>query len=63
VSDTKHVVLIHGSWGRGEQLASARAAFAPPKLSKATIVDFAAVTIPVLVIGAVTGPRELVQEI
>jgi pimeloyl-ACP methyl ester carboxylesterase len=25
--DTKHVVLIHGSWGRGEQLAPARAAF------------------------------------
>jgi pimeloyl-ACP methyl ester carboxylesterase len=25
--DTKHVVLIHGSWGRGEQLAAARAAF------------------------------------
>jgi pimeloyl-ACP methyl ester carboxylesterase len=24
---TKHVVLIHGSWGRGEQLAAARAAF------------------------------------
>jgi esterase/lipase len=27
MSDTKHVVLIHGSWGRGEQLALARAAF------------------------------------
>jgi pimeloyl-ACP methyl ester carboxylesterase len=27
MSDTKHVVLIHGSWGRGEQLAPARAAF------------------------------------
>jgi pimeloyl-ACP methyl ester carboxylesterase len=27
VSDSKHVVLIHGSWGRGEQLAPARAAF------------------------------------
>ena len=25
--DTRHVVLIHGSWGRGEQWASARAAF------------------------------------
>jgi pimeloyl-ACP methyl ester carboxylesterase len=25
--DTKHVVLIHGSWGHGEQLAPARAAF------------------------------------
>ena len=25
--DAKHVVLIHGSWGRGEQLAAARAAF------------------------------------
>jgi pimeloyl-ACP methyl ester carboxylesterase len=25
--DTKHVVLIHGSWSRGEQLASARVAF------------------------------------
>jgi pimeloyl-ACP methyl ester carboxylesterase len=25
--DTKHVVLIHGSWSRGEQLAQARAAF------------------------------------
>jgi pimeloyl-ACP methyl ester carboxylesterase len=24
---TRHVVLIHGSWGRGEQLASARSAF------------------------------------
>ncbi len=24
---SKHVVLIHGSWGRGEMLASARAAF------------------------------------
>ena len=27
MSDTKHVVLIHGSWSRGEQLALARAAF------------------------------------
>ena len=27
MADTKHVVLIHGSWGRGEQLAPARAAF------------------------------------
>lgn len=27
MSDTKHVVLIHGNWGRGEQLAAARAAF------------------------------------
>jgi hypothetical protein len=27
VSDTKHVVLIHGSWSRGEQWAPARAAF------------------------------------
>jgi pimeloyl-ACP methyl ester carboxylesterase len=27
VGDTKHVVLIHGSWGRGEQLAPARTAF------------------------------------
>jgi pimeloyl-ACP methyl ester carboxylesterase len=27
VSDPKHVVLIHGSFGRGEQLARARAAF------------------------------------
>lgn len=27
MSDTKHVVLIHGSWGRGELLAPARAAF------------------------------------
>jgi pimeloyl-ACP methyl ester carboxylesterase len=26
MSDTKHVVLIHGSWSRGEQLAPARAA-------------------------------------
>ena len=25
--DSKHVVLIHGSWGRGEQLAAARGAF------------------------------------
>jgi pimeloyl-ACP methyl ester carboxylesterase len=25
--DTKHVVLIHGSWSRGDQLAPARAAF------------------------------------
>jgi pimeloyl-ACP methyl ester carboxylesterase len=27
MSDTKHVVLIHGSWSRGEQWAPARAAF------------------------------------
>jgi pimeloyl-ACP methyl ester carboxylesterase len=27
VSDTEHVVLIHGMWSRGEQLAPARAAF------------------------------------
>jgi pimeloyl-ACP methyl ester carboxylesterase len=27
MADTKHVVLIHGAWSRGEQLASARAAF------------------------------------
>jgi pimeloyl-ACP methyl ester carboxylesterase len=27
MADTKHVVLIHGSWGRGELWASARAAF------------------------------------
>ncbi len=27
MADAKHVVLIHGSWGRGEQLAAARAAF------------------------------------
>ena len=27
MADTKHVVLIHGNWGRGEQLAAARAAF------------------------------------
>src|ERR1700748_3553978 len=27
MSDTKHVVLIHGSWSRGEQFAPARAAF------------------------------------
>src|ERR1700730_5480256 len=27
MSDTKHVVLIHGSFARGEQLAPARAAF------------------------------------
>ena len=27
MSDTKHVVLIHGAWSRGEQLAAARAAF------------------------------------
>jgi pimeloyl-ACP methyl ester carboxylesterase len=27
VSATEHVVLIHGNWGRGEQWASARAAF------------------------------------
>jgi pimeloyl-ACP methyl ester carboxylesterase len=27
VAEAKHVVLIHGSWGRGEQLAAARAAF------------------------------------
>ena len=25
--DNKHVVLIHGAWSRGEQLAPARAAF------------------------------------
>lgn len=25
--DTKHVVLIHGAWGRGEQWAAVRAAF------------------------------------
>jgi pimeloyl-ACP methyl ester carboxylesterase len=25
--DTKHVVLMHGSWSRGKQLAAARAAF------------------------------------
>ena len=27
MADTKHVVLIHGAWGRGELWASARAAF------------------------------------
>jgi pimeloyl-ACP methyl ester carboxylesterase len=27
MADTKHVVLIHGSWSRGQQLAAARAAF------------------------------------
>ena len=27
MSDTKHVVLIHGMWSRGEQYAPARAAF------------------------------------
>lgn len=27
MADTKHAVLIHGSWSRGEQLAAARAAF------------------------------------
>src|ERR1700689_5553200 len=27
VAEAEHVVLIHGSWGRGEQLAPARAAF------------------------------------
>jgi pimeloyl-ACP methyl ester carboxylesterase len=27
VTEAKHVVLVHGSWSRGEQLASARAAF------------------------------------
>jgi pimeloyl-ACP methyl ester carboxylesterase len=27
VADDKHIVLIHGSWSRGEQLARARAAF------------------------------------
>ena len=27
MSDTKHVVLIHGAWGRGELWASARVAF------------------------------------
>ncbi len=27
MSDTKHVVLIHGAWSRGEQLAAVRAAF------------------------------------
>ena len=27
MADTKHVVLIHGGWSRGEQLAPARAAF------------------------------------
>jgi pimeloyl-ACP methyl ester carboxylesterase len=27
MSETKHVVLIHGSWSRGEQLAPAREAF------------------------------------
>jgi pimeloyl-ACP methyl ester carboxylesterase len=27
MADTQHVVLIHGNWGRGEQLAPARARF------------------------------------
>lgn len=27
MGDTKHVVLVHGSFSRGEQLASARVAF------------------------------------
>lgn len=27
MADTKHVVLIHGNWSRGQQLAPARAAF------------------------------------
>jgi len=27
VAEAKHVVLIHGAWSRGEQLAPARAAF------------------------------------
>lgn len=27
MSDTKHVVLIHGCWARGDSLAPARAAF------------------------------------
>jgi hypothetical protein len=27
MSATRHVVLIRGNWGRGEQLAAARAAF------------------------------------
>jgi pimeloyl-ACP methyl ester carboxylesterase len=27
MTDTKHVVLIHGNWSRGEQLAAARSAF------------------------------------
>ena len=27
MSDSKHVVLIHGTWGRGEMWAPARAAF------------------------------------
>lgn len=27
MSETRHVVLIHGNWSRGEQLAAARAAF------------------------------------
>jgi len=27
MSDTKHVVVIHGAWSRGQQLAPARAAF------------------------------------
>jgi pimeloyl-ACP methyl ester carboxylesterase len=27
MAETKHVVLIHGSWSRGKQLAAARAAF------------------------------------
>lgn len=34
MADTKHVVLIHGSWSRGEQLAPVRAAFEErPRLS------------------------------
>ncbi|CAM3420959.1 alpha/beta hydrolase [Mycobacterium intermedium] len=27
MADTKHIVLIHGNWSRGQQLAAARAAF------------------------------------
>jgi len=27
MADAMHIVLIHGSWSRGEQWASARAAF------------------------------------
>jgi esterase/lipase len=27
MSDTKHVVLIHGTWGRGDSWAPTRAAF------------------------------------
>jgi hypothetical protein len=27
MAGTKHVVLIHGSWSRGEQLVAARTAF------------------------------------